>query len=267
MLPFERFELPPDFPVVCFDATARSLRGAHRGAHRHSSCELTLVRRGTTQYSTGGHHLRVRPGDAILFAPHQPHEWQEQEGGEAHKTVVLFDASVLQPVRPVVGGHVGDREEIVALIDRIREELSARRAGYPTVVRAALERIVVILESEGPHTTEVVARGCRLLRERFREPWTVPTVAAELGMSRSRFSVLFRHETGTTVKRFLRQLRVVQAERLLRETSCPVDEVAERAGFGSISALERAFRTLHGGSPRDIRRRGNRFPAPACDDE
>lgn len=48
-------------------------------------------------------------------------------------------------------------------------------------------------------------------------------------------------------------MRVDEAKRLLETTRLPVEEVAARAGFGSVPALRHHFRLHVGAAPRAYR--------------
>lgn len=60
------------------------------------------------------------------------------------------------------------------------------------------------------------------------------------GMSRARFAVRFREVTGDTPADYLAAWRVMTAQRLLAG-GASVKQVADVVGYGSASALSRAF--------------------------
>lgn len=60
-------------------------------------------------------------------------------------------------------------------------------------------------------------------------------------MSPRNFSRQFAAEFGVTPLRFISQLRVEMALRLLGESDRSRDEVAVECGFGSLDSLERAL--------------------------
>lgn len=70
--------------------------------------------------------------------------------------------------------------------------------------------------------------------------WTLTAMASLAGMSRARFALHFRAVTGDTPADYLAGWRVTQAQRLLR-AGRPLKLVAAEVGYGSPSALTRAF--------------------------
>ena len=75
-----------------------------------------------------------------------------------------------------------------------------------------------------------------------------------------RLAALFQAAYGTTLHGCLGTLRVTEACRLLRETDQPVAQIAGEAGFDSLSAFYRAFRSGTGQSPLAYRRSAHSAP-------
>lgn len=84
--------------------------------------------------------------------------------------------------------------------------------------------------------------------------WTLELLASIAGMSRARFAVQFREILGTTPGDYLAKWRIGLAQELLRRGR-PINLIAHEVGYGSSSALSRAFRSQTGVSPRDWSRR------------
>lgn len=79
-------------------------------------------------------------------------------------------------------------------------------------------------------------------------------LAAEAGLSIHHFGRVFRQATGTTPIRYLRDLRLRQAQALLAGTDLRIGEIAEAVGYRDPLHFSRAFRDLTGHSPRQWRR-------------
>lgn len=78
--------------------------------------------------------------------------------------------------------------------------------------------------------------------EHLREPLTLESLAARLAMSPRNFSRQFRKEFGTTPQKFVQQLRMEMARRLVHESTRTREEIAFECGFGSVDALDRALK-------------------------
>ncbi|SEM25484.1 AraC family transcriptional regulator [Nonomuraea pusilla] len=100
-----------------------------------------------------------------------------------------------------------------------------------------------------------VAAALLAVQRRYAEPWTVGTLAAEAGMSRSAFAAAFRELVGEAPMRHLTARRMQEAARLLAETPLPHSGVARRVGYHSTVGFHLAFKQWHGTTPGDYRRR------------
>jgi transcriptional regulator GlxA family with amidase domain len=94
----------------------------------------------------------------------------------------------------------------------------------------------------------------RWAAERLAEPLDVAALARHAGVSPRTFARRFREETGTTPHRWLLARRVLEARRLLEESTEPVESVAWRAGFGSAASLREHFRRAMATTPTAYRR-------------
>ena len=78
-------------------------------------------------------------------------------------------------------------------------------------------------------------------------------IAEEFKMNPDHLTRLFRKETGISLKSFILSYKMDHARRLLKLTSMPVSQVAEKVGFVSFSHFSAAFRKTFGESPTQTR--------------
>ncbi len=87
-----------------------------------------------------------------------------------------------------------------------------------------------------------------------RRPVSVDDLAGEHGMSRSHFSHFFRTRTGLTPGRFMTEVRVHEASRLLVATRAPLKQIAGECGFANANHFGKVFRRFQHQSPAAYRR-------------
>jgi transcriptional regulator GlxA family with amidase domain len=83
----------------------------------------------------------------------------------------------------------------------------------------------------------------------------VETLARRLGMSPRHFARVFARELGTTPARFVTQVRVEAARRMLEESSAQLESICASSGLGTLESMRRAFLRTVGVSPSDYRAR------------
>ena len=83
----------------------------------------------------------------------------------------------------------------------------------------------------------------------FFEDRGIDEAAAELGLSRRRFTQLFNELAGESYAARIRQLRLARACGLLRESGLSPAAVAFECGYSDLSTFYRAFKKETGTSP------------------
>lgn len=103
-----------------------------------------------------------------------------------------------------------------------------------------------------------VAASVRAMTNRMAEPLRIRALAAEVGLSTSRFARIFRQSTGMPPQRFLQRVRVERARVLLENTTLSVREVMRVVGCRDANHFARDYRRHYGMTPRESRTRPSR---------
>ncbi|MFO1370233.1 MAG: AraC family transcriptional regulator, partial [Marinagarivorans sp.] len=88
------------------------------------------------------------------------------------------------------------------------------------------------------------------MHEAPEKDWSVESLAAQAGMSRSAFSNQFRETIGETPASYLQRWRIGLVQKWLKSGQ-PLKLIVEEAGYSSESALSRAFKSQCGCSPTE----------------
>jgi AraC-like DNA-binding protein len=128
-------------------------------------------------------------------------------------------------------------------------------AGGAVAVRSLAAQIVVMLlrvppRPHGDAAPQRVAAVAREMAETFFEAWDLDRAAARAGLSRRRFSELFRRQFQETFFDYLLRLRLDHAARLLRAREHSVLGVMFSCGFNDLSHFYRLFRARFGCPPK-----------------
>ncbi|MFI1917332.1 GlxA family transcriptional regulator [Nocardia sp. NPDC020380] len=97
------------------------------------------------------------------------------------------------------------------------------------------------------------------LEENLAGDLSLAGLAGQVGMSTRHFSRVFADETGTTPARYVEQVRITAARRLLETTDQPLDRVAAAVGLGCPETLYRIFHRHLGIAPGEYRARFTKF--------
>lgn len=114
----------------------------------------------------------------------------------------------------------------------------------PVALRAedqqVLDRLDTLLQRDKIYHDSAVGRG---------------ELARELGVGETALSRIVNAGYGKTIPQLLNELRVNDAQRLLKETDVSIQNVFEESGFNSITTFNRVFKELSGDSPSEYRAR------------
>jgi AraC-like DNA-binding protein len=99
-----------------------------------------------------------------------------------------------------------------------------------------------------------VARAVAILRANYAKPVQIERLAEAAGMSRSGFHQHFRAITSLTPMQFQKQLRLIEARRLIVSSGKILSQVAFDVGYESTSQFSREYTRMYGHPPtRDKR--------------
>jgi AraC-like DNA-binding protein len=170
-------------------------------------------------------------------------------------------AGLLSPIVHVRASDVAALR-LGRLLSLLDDEATADRPGRSLALDRLLE--VILVESLRHRATQVDGmrpgllagladpRISRALLRLHMEPsraWTVAHLAREAGMSRAGFAARFAEIVGMSPIGYLSAWRMSLAKAALVSSKRPMIEVAEIAGYGSVSAFSTAFSRATGVSP------------------
>lgn len=157
----------------------------------------------------------------------------------------------------------GDKQAIQASIDRLMNELRDPRPGGAIIAHQTATTLLVQMLRQ--HLAERAAAGVgwlfALADEQLRSaieamhgepgaPWTLRTLAALAGMSRTGFAIKFKQRVGKSPVEYLTGWRMVLARDRLVNSSDRIAVIAQSLGYESESAFSTAFKRVVGCSPR-----------------
>jgi len=99
-------------------------------------------------------------------------------------------------------------------------------------------------------------RAISYLQAHLAEPVSIEQLAILACVSVRQLNQLFNQHLGCSAKRYLIRLRIERAKQLLKQSSLPVQQVAEQCGYSSLSAFSDRFRQEAGMSPQNFRQQG-----------
>ena len=173
--------------------------------------------------------------------------------------------------------HGSDNEppagvQLRGLVELMRGESAVESLGGRAMLNAlstalfALTLRVASESHEAPSGVLALAAHPRLapaLTALFQEParaWTLPELARLCHLSRATFARQFQERLGRSASDLLTDIRMTLAANELRKSSMSTAAVADRVGYQSEAAFQRAFKQRIGVTPAQWRRAGDHSP-------
>lgn len=152
-------------------------------------------------------------------------------------------------------------DAIVRLITLARQEIAAPLLG-PILLREIHARLLLspqgailrrFLNREDP--SNHVARAIASIRASIEAPMKVSALAEHAGMSTSSFHAHFKAVTGLTPGQYQKDIRLLEARRLILDSDATVSSVAFDVGYESPAQFSRDYARKFGCPPREDRNR------------
>ena len=175
------------------------------------------------------------------------------EGGAANPLANALPACVCVPLSQL--------PDSVSVLTLLFAEAEARNCGRQALLDRLFEVVLIQLLRQlmenGSAQVGLLAgfahpqlrRSIVAIHQEPEKEWTVESLATVAGMSRSVFSNLFREAVGETPASYLQRWRIGLVQKWLKGGQS-LKLIAEEAGYGSESALSRAFKSQCGISPK-----------------
>lgn len=245
----------------------------------HDFMKFIFVHEGRGYLEVGGEQKPCAPGNAIVVPIGLEHRIVDSADAPLSLYVVSIQHQILEATCFAEGtlpaGVLELSEHAAQKVERsMRRLLFEQTLDLPTTgaqtVALTLRLIVDVArilagpeDAAAPAPIPQVALGSdsvtRMksyvedLSENFFEATNLDAAASALGLSRRRFTQLFREVAGTSWLAHVRRLRIDHAKKLLENTNRTVLSVAFECGFEDLSTFYRAFKRETGESPNKWR--------------
>jgi AraC-like DNA-binding protein len=223
-------------------------------SHAHTSWELVYYVRGRITCPVGDATYAATPGTVLLTPPGTWHA-ELSRTGYANRFLQV-DAAADSPW-PRICFDDGDRS-LGRVFDTLVRESTQPADESDRLCSLLLDELDLLLRraaAASPVTAaeQLVAQAERIFEERFAARIRIATVAAELGISPSGLRASFARLRGTSPRAALQHVRLRHALGHIRNSTLPLQAIADLTGYDSVSHLSRHIKTATGSSPGALR--------------
>lgn len=231
--------------------------------------QLSVCTGGTGEFNCMGNTHTIQRGDIFIFAPRVPHEYYPL-GQEWNIHFFAFNGDGVSNIMQYMnvdgcGVYSMNETELQGFADKMQKlhEEFKRDAGMKSsammfcmlseIYRLKRKKPIINLKNDENHE-RIITPVIRYMRERYKECVSLDDICELTGVSKSYLCRIFKKKTGISPIRYLMNIRVEEAKKLLVSTDMRIVYIAEETGFNDISYFCAVFRGNVGLTPDEYRR-------------
>jgi len=293
--------LGPDYEVIVYPPTESFRWNVHGYPHHlakwhyHPEYELHLIQDTSGRMMIGDHVGPFSPGCLILTGPNLPHNWVSDVTEDYRSP----DRDMLIQFSPEFGAQLCDCfaefQQVRTMLDEsvygVEFSGTTRTEGIRLLKdigdASGVRRLLLFVDlmdllSRSPSERRILSRyapdlglhtvGSRKLQmaithiyANYIQGVALDEVASLVHMEPSTFSRFFKRQTGHTFSRFVNQLRVHHACKLLVRTDFSITEICYDAGFNNTANFNRQFIAVCRETPSGYRKSARTIATPYGD--
>jgi AraC-like DNA-binding protein len=217
--------------------------------HAHTSWELVYYVRGRITCPVGDETYDATPGTVLLTPPHTWHAEQSRTGYA--NRFLQVDAATAHPWPRLC--YDDTDHTLRRVFDALVRETESE--DLRSLLLAELDLRLRRAAATPPRTPaeQLVAQAEQLFEERFAAGLRIAHVAADLGVSQSGLRAAFTRLRNTSPQAALQAVRLRHALAHIRNSTLPLQAVADLTGYHSVSHLTRHVKAATGSPPGALR--------------
>lgn len=255
--------------------------------HFHDMCELNFIMESNGKRIVGDNISNFSPGDLVLMSPNLPHIWyndpttlhKDDEKLSSKAIVIHFPINILQNLTDDDALIIKTRKLLkradrgIWFHSKTLQQVAPRLRNIAT--KESIFQIVEFLEvlniliasreyellasigynhSYNQKDTDRLNMIYRYAIEHFDRPITLSEISAVANMSPPAFCNFFRKSTQKTFTRFVNELRIGHACKLLLKSDESIAEISYRCGYQNLTNFNKFFKHIVGKTPSEFKR-------------
>lgn len=219
-----------------------------------------LLANGQEYRVTPRHGFLVVPGEITTYRSDEQDPWEytwiEFDGLRAHESLNLAGISGSHPIYTAHNAEAGRllQEEMLYIVNH------SDASPVHLIAHGFLFLDRLVQSSADRHTGGerslrdfYIREALTFIEQNYQRDISIEEIAAVCGLNRSYFGKVFRDSVGESPQTYLLHYRMARAAQLLKETRLPIGEIARQVSYDNQLHFSRAFKNVHGVSPREYR--------------
>lgn len=237
-------------------------------SHYHDYYELYFLDNGERYHYIDDKLYKTEAGDCIIFPPQTMHRSYSEQGCTFSRIVLYFRPDIIssdalrQKLADSYCVYKSDTESLKKLRRLMYYFLEAQNSAsaYKQEQMEALVNLIIIIVLEMKESTIGIERHNRTtqiinyINNNYEHDISLDVLADMFHISTYYLCREFKKNTNRTVVDYIKHTRIMNAERLFKETDKNVTEVATLTGFSNLTHFNRVFKEIAGVNPSQYKK-------------
>lgn len=209
---------------------------------------------------TAGHGFLIVPGQITTYRADEEAPWEyvwlEFDGLRAHESLNLAGISGARPVytpRSPKDGRLLQEQMMYIVNHSDASVIHLIGHGYLFLDRLVQSSAGRQEGRERRLRDFYIKEALVFIDRNYQRDISIEEITEVCGLNRSYFGKVFRDAVGESPQAYLLHYRMARAAQLLKETRLSIGEIAAQVSYSNQLHFSRAFKNVHGVSPREYR--------------
>ena len=230
---------------------------------------ILYIAKGCCYITENGEQIPAPEGSVIIYLPHERQEYKFFSGTESTSYFVHFSGNGCDELIKKFNltnqriFHAGKSSHIINLFNNLIDEFQLKRPFYEYSCRGYLLTILAVISRNIErkslnHTKQSIDEVCRQMYTNYASNLPMQYYANICNLSESRFSHLFKEQTGESPMSYIVNIKIERAKELLENTDLSILQISEMVGIQSQNYFSRIFKKYTSYSPLKYREATNK---------
>ncbi len=213
----------------------------------HTGLEVICYIRGTGTTTIGGEKYDFKANDIVIIPPNTEHDEIFFEDGCLIFCIVEYESIDINRLnKRLITEEKHTTRSVYETMNRIIIECLAEDNKYQEVIDLLLQELLIqvyrLCEREKSEN-DMVRQVKHYMNMMYIHPINFNILSETLGYSYDRLRHIFQKNTGISMKRYLTNVRISRAQKLLIDTNYSVERIALMCGYNSTSNFIVSFKS------------------------
>ena len=208
--------------------------------HLHRSFEYVEQICGSTEITICDQKYLLKPGDAVLIFPLQPHSYATVTRGRIR--ICIFSPNYVTSFYKPNQNKMPENNKFQCFLPQtISSDNIFHKKALTYFICGEFDRDRKYIDASRKNENQILVKLLLYTDKNFRSRCLLRDAAASIGYDYAYISKLFKRKVGISFRQYVNNLKIIESKRLLIDGTKSIEEVAECCGFSSLRTFDREF--------------------------